>query len=62
MESRFEITSEEGATQVFRPLNSNNIIVGVVGILQFDVVSYRLKHEYSVNCSYENINITTFKF
>lgn len=54
--------SEEGATQIFRPLNSNNIIVGVIGILQFDVVSYRLKHEYSVNCSYENINITTSRW
>ncbi len=49
--------SEEGATQIFRPLNSNDLILGAVGILQFDVVAYRLKHEYNVDCAYENINV-----
>lgn len=49
--------SEEGATQVFRPLNSNNLILGAVGILQFDVVAHRLKHEYKVDCIYESVNI-----
>lgn len=50
--------SEEGATQVFRPLNSNQLILGAVGILQFDVVAHRLKHEYNVDCVYEPVNIT----
>lgn len=50
--------SEEGATQVFRPLNSNHLILGAVGILQFDVVAHRLKHEYKVDCVYEPVNIT----
>lgn len=49
--------SEEGATQVFRPLNSNNLILGAVGVLQFDVVAHRLKHEYKVDCIYEPVNI-----
>jgi peptide chain release factor 3 len=49
--------SEEGATQVFRPMNSNDLIVGAVGTLQFDVVAYRLQHEYNVVCAYENCNI-----
>lgn len=49
--------SEEGATQVFRPLNSNNLILGAVGILQFDVVAHRLKHEYKVDCVYDAVNI-----
>jgi peptide chain release factor 3 len=49
--------SEEGATQVFRPLNSNNMILGAVGILQFDVVAHRLKHEYKVDCVYESVNV-----
>lgn len=49
--------SEEGATQIFRPLNSNDLILGAVGVLQFDVVAYRLKHEYNVECAYENINV-----
>lgn len=50
--------SEEGATQVFRPLNSNNLILGAVGVLQFDVVAHRLKHEYKVDCVYETANIS----
>lgn len=50
--------SEEGATQVFRPLNSNQLILGAVGVLQFDVVAHRLKHEYKVDCIYEAANVT----
>ena len=50
--------SEEGATQVFRPLNSNQLILGAVGVLQFDVVAHRLKHEYKVDCVYENIGVS----
>lgn len=45
---------EEGATQLFYPLNNNELILGAVGILQFDVVAYRLEHEYSVKCVYES--------
>jgi peptide chain release factor 3 len=54
--------SEEGATQVFRPLNSNDVIVGAVGVLQFEVVAFRLKHEYSVECSFENVNVQTARW
>jgi peptide chain release factor 3 len=50
--------SEEGATQIFRPLNSNQLILGAVGILQFDVVAHRLKYEYRVDCIYETVNIS----
>ena len=50
--------SEEGATQIFRPLNSNQLILGAVGVLQFDVVAYRLKHEYKVDCLYETVNVS----
>lgn len=49
--------SEEGATQIFRPLNSNQLILGAVGVLQFDVVAHRLKHEYNVDCVYEPVHI-----
>lgn len=49
--------SEEGATQVFRKLNSNDLILGAVGVLQFDVVAHRLKHEYNVDCIYETVNL-----
>lgn len=54
--------SEEGATQVFRPLASNDLILGAVGILQFDVVVHRLKTEYNVECSYEAIPIQTARW
>lgn len=50
--------SEEGATQLFRPLRNNDLILGAVGVLQFDVVAYRLQHEYNVTCAYDNINVT----
>ncbi len=53
---------EEGATQLFRPLNSNNLILGAVGMLQFDVVAYRLKHEYNVDCVYENVSVVTARW
>ena len=48
---------EEGATQVFRPLNNNDMILGAVGVLQFDVVASRLKEEYGVECSYDNVPV-----
>jgi len=54
--------SEEGATQVFRPLHSNELILGAVGVLQFDVVAYRLKHEYHVDCAYEPVSILTVRW
>ncbi len=53
---------EEGATQVFRPLNSNDLILGAVGILQFDVVAWRLQEEYSVKCIYENVPVNTARW
>jgi len=54
--------SEEGATQVFRPLNSNRIILGAVGELQFDVVAHRLQYEYNVDCVYDQINVSTARW
>ncbi len=54
--------SEEGASQVFRPLNSNDIIVGAVGVLQFDVVAHRLKAEYGVECGFEAVNVNTARW
>ncbi len=49
--------SEEGSTQVFFPKRNNDIIVGAVGQLQFDVVAYRLKDEYGVEAIYEPVNV-----
>ena len=54
--------SEEGAVQVFRPLKNNDLIVGAVGILQFDVVAQRLKDEYKVEAIYEPISVATARW
>ncbi|MFT7219665.1 MAG: peptide chain release factor 3 [Candidatus Azotimanducaceae bacterium] len=54
--------SEEGATQVFMPLANNDLIVGAVGVLQFDVVAFRLKDEYKVDCGYESVGISTARW
>lgn len=54
--------SEEGATQVFRPINNNDIILGAVGILQFDVVAFRLLNEYNVECKYEATDTVTARW
>ena len=53
---------EEGAIQVFRPLISNDLIVGAVGVLQFEVVSWRLQTEYNVECSYDNVPVATVRW
>jgi len=54
--------SEEGAVQVFRPLKSNDLIVGAVGVLQFDVVVHRLRSEYKVEAVYEPISVATARW
>ena len=54
--------SEEGATQVFRPISNSTQILGAVGILQFDVVAHRLKYEYGVDCQFETINVATARW
>ena len=53
---------EEGATQLFRPLRNNDLILGAVGPLQFDVVAHRLKHEYRVDCQFEPVNVVTARW
>lgn len=47
--------SEEGAVQVFRATTSNDQILGVVGVLQFDVVQFRIMHEYGVQVHFERL-------
>ena len=54
--------AEEGATQAFKPLTKNQIVVGAVGVLQFDVVSYRLQDEYRAECIWEDANIFTARW
>ncbi len=54
--------SEEGATQFFRPLLSNDLILGAVGALQFEVVAYRLRDEYGVDAGFEAVGVVTARW
>ncbi len=54
--------SEEGATQLFRPMRNNDLILGAIGVLQFDVVVHRLKGEYNVECAYEPVQVYTARW
>ena len=53
---------EEGATQLFRPVRNNELILGAVGQLQFEVVAFRLQDEYSVQCAFEPIGVQTARW
>jgi peptide chain release factor 3 len=53
---------EEGATQLFKPLRNNDLILGAVGPLQFDVVAHRLLEEYKVECLFEPVNVATARW
>ncbi len=53
---------EEGATQLFKPLRNNDLILGAVGQLQFEVVAFRLADEYGVQCVFEPINVHTARW
>jgi peptide chain release factor 3 len=53
---------EEGATQLFRPLRNNEMILGAVGQLQFEVVAFRLADEYGVQCVFEPVTVHTARW
>ncbi len=48
---------DEGVAQLFIKENNNRKIIGTVGALQFDVIQYRLQHEYGAKCIYEPTNM-----
>ena len=54
--------AEEGASQLFRPLASNDLILGAVGTLQFDVVAHRLEFEYGVDVVFEPFDCATARW
>ena len=47
---------EEGVAQLFTRVKDSRKIVGVVGILQFEVILYRLENEYKARCRFESLN------
>ncbi|MCF6226710.1 MAG: peptide chain release factor 3 [Xanthomonadales bacterium] len=57
LQKGLEQLSEEGATQFFKPLMGNDLVLGAIGVLQFEVVAYRLQHEYKVDAAFEQVNV-----
>ena len=53
---------EEGAVQVFKPLDGGDLILGAVGMLQFDVVASRLQGEYGVDAVFEGTSTTSARW
>ncbi|MBS9773569.1 MAG: peptide chain release factor 3 [Tenacibaculum sp.] len=48
---------DEGVAQLFTMEMNGRKIVGTVGALQYEVIQYRLEHEYGAKCTYENISV-----
>lgn len=53
---------EEGAVQVFKPVVSSDLILGAVGVLQFEVVASRLLNEYGVDAVFEGTSISSARW
>ncbi len=48
---------DEGVAQLFTLNLNNRKVIGTAGALQYDVIQYRLEHEYGAKCSYEPLHI-----
>ncbi len=48
---------DEGVAQLFTLEMNNRKVIGTVGALQYEVIQYRLEHEYGAKCSYEPLSI-----
>lgn len=48
---------DEGVAQLFNMELSGRKVIGTVGALQFDVIQYRLEHEYGAACTYEPVSL-----
>ena len=62
LEKGLDQLAEEGASQIFKPFSRNDLIVGAVGVLQFDLVAYRLQDEYRADCVYEDAGLYTARW
>jgi peptide chain release factor 3 len=57
LEKGIDQLMDEGVAQLFTLNISNRKVIGTVGALQFEVIQYRLLHEYGANCNFENLNV-----
>src|SRR3954447_684810 len=53
---------EEGAVQVFKPAHGGDLVLGAVGVLQFEVVASRLLNEYGVDAVFEGTSISSARW
>jgi peptide chain release factor 3 len=48
---------DEGVAQLFTLELNGRKVIGTVGALQYEVIQYRLEHEYGAKCTYEPLNV-----
>lgn len=56
LEKGIQQLTEEGVAQLFTARMGNKKYIGTVGELQFEVIQYRLEHEYNASCNFQPIN------
>ena len=57
LEKGIDQLMDEGVAQLFVLEFNGRKVIGTVGALQFEVIQYRLEHEYGAKCTYENLNV-----
>jgi peptide chain release factor 3 len=57
LEKGIDQLMDEGVAQLFILELNGRKVIGTVGALQFEVIQYRLEHEYGAKCRYENLNV-----
>ena len=57
LEKGIDQLMDEGVAQLFTLELNGRKVIGTVGALQFEVIQYRLEHEYGAKCRYENLNV-----
>ncbi|SDS29350.1 peptide chain release factor 3 [Gillisia sp. Hel1_33_143] len=57
LEKGLDQLMDEGVAQLFTLELNGRKVIGTVGALQFEVIQYRLEHEYGAKCTYENLNV-----
>lgn len=62
LSNALEQLAEEGAARIFKPLTDPNWIVGVVGALQFEVLTDRIRTEYDVPVKFEETALYTARW
>lgn len=54
LEKGIDQLMDEGVAQLFTLEMNGRKVIGTVGALQYEVIQYRLEHEYGAKCTYEN--------